>query len=211
MQCPHCLQHFHSNPTRVHLGKCGDDDWTITLEACANCNEAIILLFRMYPTDKQTLLYVHPRFPGRPPLSDDVPEVYAQDYYEAGRLLPDSRKASAALGRRCLRRLLRETVGMRDSDLSKEIATLIASKQLPKHLAEALDAVRNLGNFGGHPLKSTNPGEISDAEPGEAEWLLDTLDGLFNFYFVQPAETERKRAALMSKLRVAWQNPVAQV
>ena len=51
-------------------------------------------------------------------------------------------------------------------------------------------------------------GEVIDVEPGEAEWLLDTLEGLFDFYFVQPAILERKRAALNKKLKEADKPPL---
>jgi len=34
-------------------------------------------------------------------------------------------------------------------------------------------------------------------------WLLDTLEGLFDFYFVQPALLQKKRAALNAKLASA--------
>ena len=50
-----------------------------------------------------------------------------------------------------------------------------------------LDAVRNIGNFAAHPIKSLGSGEIMDVEPGEAEWSLDVLKELFGFYFVRPA------------------------
>jgi hypothetical protein len=36
-----------------------------------------------------------------------------------------------------------------------------------------IDAIRNVGNFAAHPLKSTNTGLILDVEPSEAEWPLD--------------------------------------
>jgi Domain of unknown function (DUF4145) len=208
MKCPHCLQHFFSNPSRVHLGTHGEDDWTITLETCPNCNEAIIILYRMRPTDEQATIHVYPRITGRPPLPNEVPASYHEDYCDAARLLVESPRASAAIGRRCLHRLLRESIGMGDTDLNRQIETLLASKQLPRHLADAIDAVRYLGNFGLYPTKSTKPSEICELALGEAEWLLDTLDGLFNYFFVEPAATERKRAALMASLRVAWQRPV---
>ena len=38
---------------------------------------------------------------------------------------------------------------------------------------------------------------------GEAEWSLDVLEGLFDFYFVQPAIMAEKRKALDAKLRGA--------
>jgi hypothetical protein len=39
-----------------------------------------------------------------------------------------------------------------------------------------------------------------DIEPGESEWLLDTIEGMFDFYFVQPALLTAKREALNKKL-----------
>ena len=40
-------------------------------------------------------------------------------------------------------------------------------------------------------------------EPGEAEWLLDTLEGFFDLSFVQPATLGKKRDALNKKLKEA--------
>ena len=75
-------------------------------------------------------------------------------------------------------------------------------------MSSAIDAVRNIGNFAAHPIKDTNTGEIVEVEPGEAEWLLDVLEGLFDFYFVQPAELRRKREALNEKLEAAGKPPM---
>jgi hypothetical protein len=43
-------------------------------------------------------------------------------------------------------------------------------------------------------------GEIVDVEPGEAEWTLDVLEGLFDFFIVQPKRLAAKKAALNVKL-----------
>ena len=43
-------------------------------------------------------------------------------------------------------------------------------------------------------------------EPGEADWNLDVLESLFDFYYVQPAMLLAKRDALNAKL-VAAGNP----
>jgi len=97
--------------------------------------------------------------------------------------------------------VLRDVAKVKPSDLSKEIDEVLP--KLPSHLAEAIDAIRNVGNMAAHPIKSTNTGEVVDVEPGEAEWLLDALEGLFDFYFVQPAILQKKRAALNQKLAEA--------
>jgi hypothetical protein len=73
--------------------------------------------------------------------------------------------------------------------------------------SEAVDAIRNIGNFAAHPIKSTASGEVLPVEPGEAEWTLDVLDGLFDFYFVQPSLLQRKKAALNAKLASANKPP----
>jgi hypothetical protein len=45
-------------------------------------------------------------------------------------------------------------------------------------------------------IESTSSEEISVAvEPGEAEWNLDVLDGLFDFYFIQPVILQQRKAA----------------
>jgi Domain of unknown function (DUF4145) len=130
------------------------------------------------------------------------------DYSEACLVLPDSEKASAALSRRCLQHVLREKAGIKRGDLASEIQQVLDSRQLPSHLAEDLDAVRNVGNFAAHPLKSTNTSEIVDVEPQEAEWLLSLLEGLFDFYFVQPVRAKARRDALNAKLQGVGKPPM---
>jgi hypothetical protein len=59
-------------------------------------------------------------------------------------------------------------------------------------------------------MKSKSTGEVVDVEPGEAEWLLDVLEGLFGFYFVEPATLEQKRNELNAKLDDVGKPPVKQ-
>jgi hypothetical protein len=73
-----------------------------------------------------------------------------------------------------------------------------------------IDAVRNTGNFAAHPNKSKSTGEIVPVEPQEAEWNLDVLEALFDFYYVQPAKVAERRAALDQKLADAGKPPMKQ-
>jgi Domain of unknown function (DUF4145) len=93
-------------------------------------------------------------------------------------------------------------------DLYKEIQELIDRKTLPSHIAESLDAVRVVGNFAAHPLKSQSTGEIVPVEPGEAEWNLDVIESLFDFYFVAPARTKARKDALNKKLSDVGKPPL---
>ncbi|WKZ41554.1 MAG: DUF4145 domain-containing protein [Anaerolineales bacterium] len=144
----------------------------------------------------------------RPKCPSEVPVNIAKDYQEACLVLPISPKASAALSRRCLQSLLRESAKVRHSDLSNEIQEVIDSGKLTSQLVDSLDAVRNIGNFAAHPIKSKNTGEIFDIEPGEASWSLDVLEQLFDFYYVQPAKISKKREALNTKLKEAGKPPM---
>jgi hypothetical protein len=148
---------------------------------------------------------IRPKGSNRPPCPAEVPKQFASDYVEACLVFPDSAKASAALGRRCLQNLLRDYVGIKikSGNLADEIQEVIDSGKLPSDLTESIDAVRNVGNFGAHPMKCTQSGEILDVEPGEAEWTLDVLEELFDFYFVRPEQRKKKRDALNLKLQAA--------
>jgi hypothetical protein len=44
---------------------------------------------------------------------------------------------------------------------------------------------------------------VLPVEAGEAEWNLDVLEALFDFYFVQPAKLQQRKDALNQKLRDA--------
>lgn len=133
----------------------------------------------------------------------EVPEAVAADYGEAVQVLPISPKASAALSRRILQRILNERFGLSDKSLFLEIQKFQQEHRPPTYLSEQLDAVRNIGNFAAHPLPDKATGEITDVEPGEAEWLIQTLEMMFDFAYVQPAKAAANKKALNEKLRAA--------
>ncbi len=209
MKCPHCLDSITVEEVSSNLGS--DCNWPYIFAVrfnCPACKQMIISL-NFQKNQTQELRLVYPKGVARRAFpSEVVPERFLSDYKEAALVLEDSPKASAALSRRCLQHLLREVAKVKRADLSKEIDEVIASNQLPSHIVESLDAVRHLGNFAAHPIKSTSSGEIVEVEPGEAEWSLDVLESLFDFYFVMPAETKKKRDALNKKLTDAGKPPL---
>ena len=151
---------------------------------------------------------VWPRGITRSPVPIEVPPEIAQDYREASLVLGDSPKASAALSRRCLQNLLRQAAGIKPGDLSNEIQQILDSGKLPTALADNIDAIRNIGNFAAHPNKSKSTGEVVQVEPDEAEWNLDVLESLFDYYLVQPARAKAKKEALNKKLADAGKPPI---
>jgi hypothetical protein len=151
---------------------------------------------------------VYPRGASRPPCPREVPRLLADDYREACLVLSDSPKSSAALSRRCLQNVLREVAKVKPGNLADEIQQVIDSGKLPSFLVVSIDAIRNIGNFAAHPMKSQKSGEILPVEPGEAEWNLDVLESVFDFYFVQPEVIRKKREALDKKLQEVGKPPM---
>jgi len=219
--CPHCRQNFHDNTATVidlHNDKTGE--WAMIRRTCPVCGKMVLhLLFgkdksyegagRLYRMNTViSAEQVYPRGSGRPPVPAEVPRAIAEDYVEACAVLADSPKASAALSRRCLQHILRETAGVKRDDLTNEIQEVLDSGRLPSAIADSIDAIRNIGNFSAHPQKSKSSGEILPVESHEAEWNLDVLETLFDFYYVQPAIVAKKRAALDEKLKQAGKPPM---
>lgn len=151
---------------------------------------------------------VWPKGVARAPVPVEVPPEIAEDYKEACLVLADSPKASAALSRRCLQNVLRTAAGAKHPTLDAEIKQVLATRTLPSGIAENLDQVRVIGNFGAHPMKDTTTGEIVDVEPHEAEWNLDVLESLFDFYYVQPALAKAKKDIINKKLVAAGRPPL---
>lgn len=104
--------------------------------------------------------------------------------------------------------MLRDYEKVKPGQLSNEIQELLNRKKLPSQLAESIDIIRVIGNFAAHPEKDKISGEVVPVEIGEAEWNLDVLEGLFDFYFVQPIIMAKKRDAINEKLSKAGKSPL---
>lgn len=205
MKCPHCLVAFNDAQSHKSVFKEYDEDgyWEVERRRCPECDK-LILHLRNSNNSRNThsFVLVRPRASERPcPI--EVPEKYSEDFNEAALVLSDSAKASAALSRRCLQNILREEAKTKNKDLADQIEEVIAGNLLPSYLADDLDAVRHIGNFAAHPIKSKQTGEVLPVETGEAEWNLDVLEALFDFYFVQPEQNKKKKTALNLKLQEA--------
>lgn len=216
-KCPHCLHNVYFIGAPVGSAgssgrfsesrfECRGGLETVNVHflTCPNCQH-VVVRSSVEINGKTTERLVWPLTTLRlvPP---EVPEHIKNDYREAADILQISPKASAALSRRCLQTVLTEAGKAKSKDLSKQIDEVLPS--LPTHLAKSVDAIRAVGNFAAHPIKSKSSGEIVEVEPGEAEWNLDVLDGSFDFYYVQPARTKQRRDALNQKLRGAGKRPL---
>jgi hypothetical protein len=218
MKCPHCLVAFHDSETQHFLGADVDGNWYAKSSECPVCKKKVFFLENYIAVMKPDLtkwesklvsrVLFRPKGVSRTPVPSEVPDDIAEDYKESCLVLADSPKASAALSRRCLQNILRSSAKVKLGNLANEIQQVLDSSALPTYLAESIDSIRNIGNFAAHPLKSQQSGDILPVEPGEAEWNLDVLEMLFDFYYVQPAITAKKRADLDAKLATVGKPPM---
>jgi hypothetical protein len=138
LTCMHCRVQFHAEPQEISLGKDPDSFWAIFRYDCPSCRRIILFLINGKPENGPRGAYfyikylekiegiektvaIHPFGFSRHPCPSEAPLNIANDYKEACLVLPFSAKASAALSRRCLQSLLRQSAKVKPSDLSKEI------------------------------------------------------------------------------------------
>jgi len=224
-KCPYCSKAIHFEESDNAVFKLDEsekpfdsltDGFDIATGFCPSCN-GLLVLYRQgtYKHDKYDtyLSEIHkeeiifPKYFVRN-IPTEVPEPYKTDFKEAAAVISLSPKASAAVSRRSLQNLLRDHFNIKGSSLAAEINDFINLSGIPSYLVEAVDAIRNVGNFAAHPLKDTSTGEIIDVENGEAEWLLDVLESLFDFAFVQPKTLEKQKKQLNEKLKKLGKPPM---
>ena len=218
MKCPHCntVVSIEWYDSHIHANEDSDAGIKLSYGPCPNCAKLIVALehgkvekqeygFFISQVDKEEIVY--PIAFVRP-IEPEVPDKYRQDYSEACAVLSLSPKASAALSRRVLQNVLREQFKISHRSLAQEIDDFIKLPGIPTYLKEAIDAIRNVGNLAAHPLKDTHTGEIVDVEPGEADWLLEVLETLFDFAFVQPKRLQERQRKLNAKLAKLGKPPM---
>ena len=219
MKCPHC--NVATNVEWENTSAFVDSDNSalgieVAVGICPDCEKLIVKLIHgtivhseyiASITEVKSEEIIHPKFSVRS-VENEVPEPYKSEFLEATAILNMSPKASGALSRRMLQNILHEQFNIEKRSLADEIDEFIHMQGVPSHLAGAIDAIRNVGNFGAHPLKDLHSGEIVDVEPGEAEWLLDVLESLFDFAFVQPKRLDERKKKLNSKLQLLGKPPM---
>ncbi len=209
LTCPHCHIQIEQRGFNYTLDAEYKDFWAIERYYCRTCKKSIIFLVPgerplsrggisiTWKDDERKLIY--PRV-GRA-ISQDVPEIYRQDYQEASLIIQDSPRASAALGRRCLQNIIRNELKITKSNLFEEINECIERGLLPSRLSDDLHTLRELGNLAAHPLTSTVTGEILPVEQQEAEYTLAILEDIFEHLFITPIKHKKRREKISGKLK----------
>ncbi|HUT03051.1 MAG TPA: DUF4145 domain-containing protein [bacterium] len=160
---------------------------------------------------------MYPKGRFREACPEEVPAEVAADYNEACKVIDISPTAAAALARRCMQFILVKAGGAPekkmvkdksggqrevDSTLFDQIGFVINNKRAPEWVLEQLQPTRKVGNFAAHAKKDVT-GQILRTEPDEAEWTLEVLKTLFDFYYVAPAKAKQRLLAVEKKQQKA--------
>lgn len=225
MQCPHCCIKIHLPIEKTEVWKIENNEeellgHRISYGHCPACNKLIVIreqgqikniphtnsnsFDRDLKNIQQEVLY--PKKIYRK-VATEIPENYRKDVLEAWSILDLSPKGSAVLSRRILEEVLENEFNIQDKNLGKKIEKFLNNKDVPSIVREMIDAIRHIGNFGAHPKENIYTSKIINVSEEEAELLINLLDELFDFVFVQPKIMSLKRQRLNEKLKASGKDP----
>jgi hypothetical protein len=137
-------------------------------------------------------------WPDRAPPGIEAPIKSAYD--EARAVLGISARASAVLARRAIQHVLRAKLNVKHATLFEEIKEAVTRSELTKPTRETLDHVREIGNWGAHPITSKDPAEtIIEVSPDDAAYTLQVLELLFGDLYTTPMKIAEMSARIQSK------------
>jgi len=202
--CPCCGHHsviqafgapsaLGRDPVKVDGLKIG----AIQLGKCPGC-DGFVIGVKLYSEGEPVyrLLWPHSVPPDQSPASLDA--HFKSIYDQARSVLDISPMASAVLTRRCLQHVLRMKLSITKKNLFEEIAEAITRPDLSMPTRNALDHVRQIGNWGAHPVED-QASAIIEVTPEEAEYTLQVLELLFQDLYVVPKQIATMQAKIQKK------------
>lgn len=142
--------------------------------------------------------FARPRFgDSTRPVDPVVLGTYRRDYLEAAAILDLSPRMAAVLARRIVGDLLKQYAQKTHFGLTARIDSFIADGGHPASLTSNLHHLREIADFGAHTQVAEQENDsgvmeavIVEADRDDAEWTLDLVDRLFDYFIVQPAKDE---------------------
>lgn len=206
IDCPHCGNPFKTIPVVHNLGADARGQWRAHNFTCPSCDNFVIYLIAFGSgQDPKATPYQEISYPKYSYVSvaPEIPSNLEKEFREAANVLSISPKSGAALSRRLLQAIFHHHIGIKKTDLYKEIDSFIEDRKPPSHIADVLHQVREFGNNAAHPRANLVTGEVIEVEPGEAEFTLQAVTYMFDFVFVQPAKALAMKSQLNEKLVAA--------
>jgi hypothetical protein len=177
--CPHCEAYSHQTwygAARVHSSSGNVSAFLedTTISVCQRCHKFTIWLGKR-------MIYPDMSIASLP--SEDMPPNVKEDYLEARSIVSLSPRASTALLRLALQKLMVH-LGESGKDINNDIANLV-KKGLPVTIQKALDLVRVIGN------NAVHPGELDLKDDSKtAVALFGLVNMIVNVMITQPKEID---------------------
>jgi len=141
------------------------------------------------------------------PVDALIPADFADNFREAQRILAHSPRMSAVLARRILADLLERYANLNQFSLAARIDGFIEDSRHPSNLRDNLHYLREIGDFGAHTQRDSED-RVVDATPEEAQWTLEVIRGLFDYFIVGPEKDRIRRAEFDKKLAQAGRKAI---
>src|SRR2546426_99767 len=140
--------------------------------------------------------------------SQQVPrEVSVRDFDEAASILDRSPRMSAVLSRRILADLLEEYAQRAQYNLADRIDSFNEDTTHPRRLRENLHYLREIADLSAH-TKKNDQAAIVEVETAEAEWTLEVVERLLDYFIVSAAKDKAVRDEVDQKLKDTGRKPI---
>ena len=131
----------------------------------------------------------------------------ARDFGEAAAILDISHRMSAVLARRILADVLEKYAGLDDYGLTKRIERFVNDTNRPAQLRLNLHHLREIADFSAHTQMDDQLTPL-DVTQEEAEWTLDVVERLFDYFIVGPERDKNLREGMDAKIGKANRKPI---
>ncbi len=136
------------------------------------------------------------------PIDPLVGEPFRRDYLEASAILDLSPRSSGFLARRIVEYLLEKYDSANPKwALSKKIDEFREKSHHPSPLKKNLHDLREMVDTVAHVKTDQVTGEFIDMTRDDADWTLDLVDRLFDYFIIQPERTRQIEAAMDEKMK----------
>lgn len=211
IQCPKCSREIETDDwdgTSVKSNPDGRPAVSVSVSwgTCPGCKEPIVIVDEgccdSNSPAASSLRTIFPT-PAPRPVAQEVPPIYRSEFIEAAGTLEASPKASAALSRRLLQQFFEKEYRLYHDRLDRQIEIFVQQmrNQFPASTLDMLQSLNKFAPSGWHPLYTTTPELIVEIIHAEAEWLLDTLEALFDGWFVEPEREAKRQKDLQQRLK----------
>jgi hypothetical protein len=219
MKCPTCgdrTADVWSPLMPQQMGAPDNQSVGLSYMRCANeaCGELIIRgvtsrLVGRAGEPAQRIAETWPAYPRRSQRQVDplVPAELSEDYEQAAATLDLSPGLSAVMSRSILADLLDQYASLDDFSLAKRIDAFRADTAHPSGLRDGLHHFREIGDFGAHKQKN-DVDQIIPVERSDAEWMLDVLDRMFDYFIIGPERDKQLRAKWDQNIADADREPI---